>query len=407
MASNSSPSSPTSWRRNLAVIIIAEFIVLLAFSFVTPFIPLFIQQLGNYSEDQAAFWAGIAQSAAGIAMFISSPLWGLLADRIGRKPMVLRAQFGSAVILSLAGLSPNVYFLIGARFLQGALSGTVAAASALVAAATPRDRLPFAMGTLLLTVYAGNAIGPALGGVMADAFGFQATFFITGGLRVIGGLIVLFFVKEDFKRPEPGQGSSLRDLFSLARSREILPLLLILAALNLGPGMLSPIIPLSIAELGTNGEAAGTSGVAFALMGVVAACSALVAGRLARRVSLTKMLVFCCVGTGLLYLPPLIAHSPFQLVAFVALTGLLTGGIVTASNSLVGLSVPLSRQGAAYGLSQSANSLGGGLGPLLGGGIAPAIGLRNVFAVAGALYVAVGAFAAAALSRRASQVNRT
>ena len=183
-------------------------------------------------------------------MFLTSPLWGLLADRIGRKPMVMRAQFGSAVILSLAGLSPNIYFLIGARFLQGALSGTVAAASALVAAMTPRDRLPFAMGMLLLAVYGGNTIGPALGGVMADAFGFQATFFITGGLLVLGGVIVLLFVKEDFKRPEPGQGSSLKDLAHLAVSREILPLLLVIAALNLGPGMMSPIIPLFIAELG-------------------------------------------------------------------------------------------------------------------------------------------------------------
>ncbi len=397
------PHSAPSWRRNLAVIIVAEFIVLLAFSFVTPFIPLFIQKLGNYSETDAAFWAGISTSAAGIAMFLSAPLWGLLADRIGRKPMVLRAQFGSAVVLSLAGLSPNIYFLIGARFLQGALSGTVAAASALVAAMTPRDRLPFAMGLLLLSVYGGNTIGPALGGVMADAFGFQTTFFITGGLLALGGVIVLVFVKEDFKRPEPGQGSSLKDLARLASSREILPLLLILAALNLGPGMMSPIIPLFIAELGASNPAAATSGVAFALMGVIAAGSALVAGRLARRISLTKMLVFCCIGTGLLYLPPLLAHSPFQLVLFVALSGLLTGGIVTASNSLVGLSVPVSRQGAAYGLSQSANSFGGGLGPLLGGSIAPVIGLRSVFAVAGGLYVAVGAFATAVLARRTLQ----
>jgi DHA1 family multidrug resistance protein-like MFS transporter len=268
---------------------------------------------------------------------------------------------------------------------------------------TPRDRLPFAMGMLLLAVYGGNTIGPALGGVMADAFGFRLTFFITGGLLALGGVIVLLFVKEDFERPEPGHGASLKDLVRLAGSRDILPLLLVIGALNLGPGMMSPIIPLFIAELGAANPAAATSGLAFAIMGVIAACSAIVAGRLARRISLTKMLVFCCVGTGLLYLPPLFAHSPIQLVLFVSLTGLLTGGIVTASNSLVGLSVPLSSQGAAYGLSQSASSLGGGLGPLLGGGIAPVIGLRSVFGVAGGLYVAVGALATAVLARRLPQ----
>ena len=389
-----------SWRKNLYVIAVAEFVVILGFSFVTPFMPLFIQELGDFTSQKAVFWAGIATGVAGIAMFLSAPVWGIVADRWGRKPMLLRAQFGSAIVLTLAGLSPNVYYFIGLRFTQGLLSGTVPAASAVVAAMTPRDKIPFAMGLLMVTVYAGTTLGPLLGGLLADAFGFRTTFFITGALLFIGGLIVLLFVKETFERPAAGQVTAMGDVLRLAISKEMLPLLMVICALTIGPQMVAPIIPLFISDLSYEGSAATASGLAFALLGVIAAISSFTSGRLGRRITLKKILIFSCLGTGLLYLPPIWAQTVTQLLIFVGITGLLTGGIITSSNALVGLSVPLSQQGIAYGLSASASSLGSGLGPLLGGSLASFIGLRPVFGVAGGLFILVGILARKLLAKR-------
>ena len=104
-----------SWQKNLYIIGAAEFIVIMGFSFAQPFMPLFIKELGNYTDNEAAFWSGIAAGGSGIAMFLSSPIWGILADRWGRKAMLLRAQFGSAVVLALAALSPNIYVFIALR----------------------------------------------------------------------------------------------------------------------------------------------------------------------------------------------------------------------------------------------------------------------------------------------------
>ncbi len=379
-----------SWRKNLYVIAVAEFVVLIGFNSVSPFLPLFIQTLGNYNSEQAAFWAGIATGISGIATFSTAPLWGLIADRWGRKPMLLRAQFGAAAVLILAGFSPNVYFLIGCRFAQGVLAGTVPAASALVASTTSREKIPFAMGLLLIAVYGGNALGPLVGGFISDVVGYQITFFITGFLLFLGGILVLFFVKEDFKRVPSSQRTSLKDALHLAISKEVLPLLFILCMINIGPQMISPIIPLLIKSFTTEGQAGMSSGIAFALMSFAAAISAFIASRLARTVSLINILVFSCIGTGLLYLPPLWARNPTQLVFLVGVTGLLIGGIITASSSLVSFSVPVSRQGIAYGLSQSANALGSGIGPLLGGSLAQIIGLKPVFAVTAGLFVIVG-----------------
>lgn len=288
------------------------------------------------------------------------------------------------------GLAPNVPSIVALRFIQGLLSGTVAAASALVAATVPRDKMPFAMGLLMVAVFGGSTIGPLLGGSLADIFGYKITFFVTGGLLLAGGLVVLFFVTEKFERPAPGQGVSLRSLWHLAKSREMLPLLIALGALQMGPQMIQPVIPVFMRELDPAGKAATLSGLTFSLLGVVAAISAFIAGRLGKRISLKKMLIFSCLGTGLLYLPPIWAGTATQLLLFIAMTGLMKGGLMTSSNALVSLSVSQSEQGIAFGLAQSANSIGNGFGPLIGGVLTPLVGLRAVFGVASGLFLVTG-----------------
>jgi len=301
--------------------------------------------------------------------------------------------------LALTGLAPNIYYIVALRFALGLLSGTIAAASALVASLTPKNKVPFAMGLLMVAIFGGTSFGPLAGGFMADSVGYKAAFFITGGLLFSGGLIVLLFVKEKFERPAKGQRASLGSLLRLAKSREMLPLLLALCTLQVGPTMITPIISLFIRELDPEGMAATASGLAFCFMGVVAAISAVIAGRLGGHISLKKILVISCLGTGLLYLPPMWARTVTQLIIFIALTGLLMGGLMTSSNALVGLSVPRSQQGIAYGVATSAQSLGSGLGPLIGGSLAPLMGLRPVFGAAGGLFMLTGVAVSKLLAR--------
>jgi DHA1 family multidrug resistance protein-like MFS transporter len=381
------------WRKNLYVIALAEFIVLLGFSLFLPFLPLYMQKLGGFSHDQAAVWVGIAQGFAGIAMFVSSPFWGLLADRWGRKPMLLRAQFGGAVCVALMAIAPNVYFLVGFRIVQGLFTGTVAAASALIAAMSPKEKLPFSMGVLMAAVLVGQTLGPLLGGVLSDSFGITTTFIVTSCLLALGGLIILFMVKEDFQRPDRGPASQIGSVIQLAFSRQIFPLLMVLAALSIGPQISGPVLPLIIDQMSGTGGSATAAGTAYALLGIIAAISSLVFSRVNNRFAVRTILVFCCIGTGLLFIPPIFASSTTQLIILIGITGMLNGGIIIASNSLVGLSVPTEKQGQAYGLSQSASALGGGIGPFIGGGIAPLIGLSNIFGVSAGVFGIVGVLA--------------
>jgi DHA1 family multidrug resistance protein-like MFS transporter len=383
--------SPVSWRRNLCVIVAVEFAVLLAYGFTSPFMPFFIQDLGSFTDSEAAFWSGLTTTVFGLAMFLSGPIWGIIADRWGRKPMVLRAILGVAVLSVATGLSPNVYWVIVFRAAQGLFSGTMAAASAMVAANTPRDRIPFAMGMLTVAMYAGNTLGPYTGGVIADAVGYRNCFFVIGAVYLLGGLAVLFFTRENFVPVIKGWGSTLSSLGRLAASRHILPLLVVLCVLSIGPSVLTPVVPLIIKALRSGVGSATESGLAFSLMGVVATISSLVASRIVGgNINLKKMMAYCCLFTGVLYLPPMFAQALVPFIALMALMGTFKGGIMIASSSLIALTVTSSEQGMAYGLQQSANFLGSGLGPLIGGGLAALIGLRVVFPVASGLYILAG-----------------
>jgi DHA1 family multidrug resistance protein-like MFS transporter len=161
-------------------------------------------------------------------------------------------------------------------------------------------------------------------------------------------------------------------------------------------------MPLILEELSSAGNAAINAGIAFALSGVISTISSLSSGVFSKRISIKNILIFSCIGTGLFNILPMFAASPEQMIIAVGISGLLVGGIITSSNALVGLSVPIAQQGIVFGLSQSAMALGKGIGPILGGGFAPLIGLRPVFLVAAGIFIIIGFLSIKTLSAKAN-----
>ena len=125
-----------SWQRNLAAIWFAELVAIVGFSVVSPILPLYVRALGVQDEQGVRLWAGLVFSAHAVTMTIFGPIWGALSDRYGRKVMVERAMFSGAIVISLMGLAQNVQQLAALRCLQGALTGTVTAATR----SSPRPR---------------------------------------------------------------------------------------------------------------------------------------------------------------------------------------------------------------------------------------------------------------------------
>src|SRR6202011_421552 len=194
-------STAVNWRRNLAALWLAEFTAILGFSFAFPFLPLFLhQELHIPNGPQLSFWTGIAASATGSALALPSPIWGRLADRYGRKPMLVRAMIGGGISVGLMGLAQSALQLTVLRGVQGASSGTVAAATALVATETPAAHLAWALGILSSSISLGSAVGPAAGGLAANLIGLRAIFLAGGTMLLLAAVPVLLLVRESPRR---------------------------------------------------------------------------------------------------------------------------------------------------------------------------------------------------------------
>ena len=387
------------WINNLIVVWIAQFTVVVGFSFVFPFIPLFVLDLGVTDPGQAALWAGISGGAMGLTMFIFGPIWGMLGDRFGRKKNVLRAIVGGGTLLVLSGFSADVYQLTLFRLLSGVTSGTFAPAMALVASTSPRDRIPFCMGALQSAMFLGSTIGPLFGGVLAESVGFRGAFFVAGGTVLLAGILVLIFAREDFRKAAVTVETTVNDsrnptnttnFWQMLSSKEMAPLLGTIFVVQFAPTLLFVVLPVLL-NLLSPGSGAPMTGIAFAILGVTAAMSSYVTGWISNHVKLTTVLAVSSVGAGVFYLPLITLVSIPLMFLFLGISGLFQGAMLSSTSGLLGLRAPSGRQGAAFGALQSVSAAAFGLGPFIGGVVATTVGLRAVPLVqALTLFVAAG-----------------
>lgn len=384
-----------AWRRTLYVMWLAQLVAIMGFSFVMPFIPFYIRELGITEERWVALWAGILVSGAGLTMTFAAPLWGKLADKYGRKPMVLRSMFAGAAVVGLMGAVANVHQLLLLRLLQGALTGTVAASMALVSSTTPKAHLGYSLGLMQTAIFTGAAIGPWLGGISADHLGYRLSFAITGGLLLLSGLLVLLGARESFCPPDPKTAKAQGGIRRAAAIPGFPTVLAVFFLVNLAGTVVFPIFPLFVEKLMVSpARAASTTGLILAVSGLAAGLAAAIIGRLSDQVGQKKILVVCTLFSGLFCLPQAIAQSVGQLFGLRAAFGLAAGGTGPTINALVGKMMPRSSYGRAYGLTSSVSCLGGALGPLLGGIMASSLGLRMPFVITGSLLVLISAVVA-------------
>jgi len=127
-------------QRNLYVLWVGNFLTACSLSLVMPFLPHFIAELGV--TDNLSIWSGLIFSVTFVSSTIMSPIWGSLADRYGRKPMLVRAGISLSAVYFLMSLATSHVQLFWLRLLNGAFSGYIPSAIALVATNTPGRRAP-------------------------------------------------------------------------------------------------------------------------------------------------------------------------------------------------------------------------------------------------------------------------
>ena len=383
---------------------LAQMITSVGFSSIFPFLPLYVESLGSTSGLSTSLLAGAVFSGQAFTMMLASPVWGALADRWGRKLMVERAMFGGAVILGMMAFVRSAEELVLLRAVQGLITGTIGAANALVAATVPRERTGYAMGLLQVGMGCGVGIGPVIGGMVADAFGYRAAFYVTAALLVAAGVIVHVGVTEQFVAPAAAAGRPRRSFWSEWRRILAAPGVMMTYSLRLmnqtGRMIFIPILPLFI--LGLIDDPARVNSLTGLVIGITAAATAISAvflGRLGDRIGHRRILIASSLSGALFFFLQSRVDTGWQLLVMQALAGVALGGIIPGISALLSQYTRRGEEGAVYGLDNSIVSGARTIGPMLGVGIAMWLGFRAVFAAAALLYLAAAALAAWGLPR--------
>ncbi|MBV4412774.1 multidrug efflux MFS transporter [Enterobacteriaceae bacterium YMB-R22] len=372
------------WKVNLISVWFGCFFTGLAISQILPFLPLYVEQLGVSSHQALSMWSGLTFSITFLVSAIVSPVWGNLADRKGRKLMLLRASLGMAIAILLQAFVTSVWQLFLLRGLMGLTSGYIPNAMALVASQVPRERSGWALSTLSTAQISGVIVGPLMGGFMADAFGLRVVFLITASLLLVSFLVTLLLIKEGV-RPAAAKGERLsaKALFaSLAHRRLIFSLFITSLVIQLGNGSVGPILALFIKDMSQDsGNIAFISGLIAAVPGVSALLSAPRLGKLGDRIGTARVLVATLACTVVLFFAMSFVTSPLQLGVLRFLLGFADGAMLPAVQTMLLKNVSEQVTGRIFGYNQSFMYLGNVVGPLTGAGVSAIAGYRWVFLV--------------------------
>ena len=384
------------WRRNQLAVTVAAGMVFLGFTLVMPFLPFYVRMLGVHDLRKVALWSGVLLTTTPLLASILGPFWGRLADRFGMKIMVQRILFAISLHWGLMYFVGSLWQMLGLRILLGLFSGFGTMSVALVTHGCPRERIGHAVGILQATQILSTALGPLVGGLLAQTIGIRETFLVTFALCGAAFVFVLVLYRDTdlvLERDAPGAAvlpaedpvpagvgavlpgaavsigprASLpfREILDLPVFAHLLPQLFLI---NLVDRSLFLVVPLFVAGLAQGRPGAeALTGIVVSAGALASALSAFVLGRKAGRMAPGSLLLYSLAGSALTLAPMAFCRTIGPFAALRVLLGLSVGGAMTLAYTMGGHVLPPRARVAGYSLLSSTAMLGGALGPVLCG----------------------------------------
>ncbi|HMQ70806.1 MAG TPA: MFS transporter [Ignavibacteria bacterium] len=378
-----------SWKKNLYSIWIAQFVAMVGMSMVIPFLPFYIRELGITNPDELEHWSGIIFSGPFILSFLLTPVWGMLGDRFGKKTMVLRAIFGLAVSQLLIGFSANVVQLFIFRMVQGGISGFIASSLALVSSGTPKEKSGYAIGVLQTSISSGTVIGPLIGGVIADMSSYKTVFFITSGMCMVSGLLVLINVTEPQKQISKRVFSVIENYKYVFSLPEITIALISITFLQISLTIAQPVFALFVESITKGSEYISTlTGAIFGTLGIFSVIASPWWGRRSDTKSFKKNIIVAICGSGIAYCIHTFILNPYLLFPVRAFLGLCVGGIIPMIYAYINKNISDERKSGVMGIASSFTLFGNLVGPLLCTLLLYEFQLKYIFLISGIMLFA-------------------
>ena len=369
------------WQRNLKIAWIGTFFTGASFSIVMPFMALYVEELGIKGA-MVEWYAGLSVALSALASALVSPVWGRLADRYGRKPMMIRASMVMTFTMGGLAFVPNVFWMLFLRILNGLFAGYVPNATALIASQAPQQRSGYALGTLSTGLTAGVLIGPLLGGTLSEAFGMRCTFLLVGLILFICCLLTIFGLREDFQPIEKGEMMTLSQVFAKIPSKSLLIGLFVTSMIiQISAQSIAPMLALYIRYLGQRDNILFYSGLIVSAMDFSSLLSTPFLGKLGDRIGNHRLLLMGLFYSFLLYFLCGFAGSALQLGILRFAYGFGIGALMPSVNSLLTKMTPKEGISRIFSFNQSFSYIGQVLGPFVGSAVATGLGYRWVFFV--------------------------
>jgi DHA1 family multidrug resistance protein-like MFS transporter len=345
-----------------------------------PFLPLYFKLLGVNDVGDIAMWSGLCLGVTPALTAMLAPFWGRLADRYGRKIMVERSLVSFVIVMGALAYVQRPWHVFALRAMQGFFAGYGSLTLTMAADSAPRDRMAYAIGFVQTAQRLGPAIGPIVGGVVAQLVGLRNAFLVTACFYLVAVLLVVFLYDErsvvHSESSSPNERVTFRNMLAF---ENFILLMAVVFGLQFVDRSFGPVLPLFVTELGTPvARVPIVAGVLFSIAAGTGALGHHFCGRLLRRASARRVIAgSAAVGAAGAFVYVL-ARGPWLLVLGTPIFGVAIGIATTAAYTAASSVMPTSGRGAGFGLLTTASLAGLALSPIVSG-ILGATSIRAVF----------------------------
>ena len=378
---SNSETKVINWKKNLTVIWLSQFLAMIGFGCCMPFIPLLLKDNLHIDDDNLrGFYVSVYYFAGMSSLAIATAFWGMLADKFGRKIMLLRASYAAALFYPLLALMPNFWSLVAVRFVCSFFSGTVNPAQILIVSTSPKEKHGFVLGTMSTAVWSGEMVGYLAGALMVEYFGYTVAFGSCGIIYLISALLVQFFAVENFQRvPKSAKAQQPKRRFRDLATPGVICVLAMFLIMGISRRIESPYIAMLIEKVHGDDGAKIYTGIISAAAALGGVISGMLIGHLSDKFKPTIILLPIIIASVAATAVQAASTGIIMLICARFTAYLFAGGLQPVLQIMLSKITHPKLRGTYFGWSASLSTAGGIFCSFISGPIALYIGVRGIF----------------------------